>query len=282
MMPLTRLEWKMIAMTQETDHLSIERWQADPGERWRPLPPGWQRYAAELHEGLLKRWQGRLAPGEWILKTDLFEEATGEDAPAWRMRAMGWRPLGTDVGRGIVRTALRRGAPAMAAVCDVRRLAFAPGTIPAIFCNSTLDHFEHAGEIDVALGELWRVLRPGGLLMLTLDNPRHPVVALRNALPRRLTDALGITNFHVGPTLALDDACRCLAAIGFEILESSTFMHVLRYLALARLRRMAADPDATEREVHRMLERETRALRPGAQRTGHFIFVHARKPEVPS
>lgn len=270
-------------MTETADQHLIEGWQADPQQAWQPLPRAWQRYATELHERLLRRWVDRLPTGSIVLKTDLFEEAMGEDYPSRQIAGMGWRPLGMDVGRGIAAKARGRGAldgGVGAVVNDVRRLAFADGSLPAIFCNSTLDHFKDGGDIDVALAELKRVLAPGGQLILTLDNPRNPVVGLRNALPRRLTDTLGITDFHVGPTLSLNAAIRRHRTLGFEIREAGTFMHSLRYLALERLRRIETERRDTEREFNRMISRERRASWPTAQWTGHFIYVIAQKPEV--
>ena len=66
---------------------------------------------------------------------------------------------------------------------------------------STLDHFEDAAQIEVALGELHRVLRPGGHLVLTLDNPANPLIRLRNALPEAWARRTGLSPFAVGATL---------------------------------------------------------------------------------
>lgn len=270
-------------MTRSPDNDPARQWQADPTSAWRSSPLSWQHYAADLHEGLLRRWRGVLPAGALVLKTDLFEEALGEDHPAGRIVALGWRPLGMDVGRGIAWSAWRRGKIAGAlgpVVSDVRRLAFATGSLAAVFSNSTLDHFAGPEDLDTALAEIYRVLRPGGRLLLTLDNPRHPVVALRNALPRRLTDALGITDFYVGRTLSLRGAEARLRERGFEILGQGTFMHALRYLALPLLRRLEQAGRSGRRVVRMMLALEGLSHWPTAQFTSHFIFVEARKPEA--
>jgi len=71
-------------------------------------------------------------------------------------------------------------------VADVRQLDFGDNSIELIISNSTLDHFQQAEDIDRSLAELARVLVPGGLLLVTMDNPLNPVIALRNRLPKSL------------------------------------------------------------------------------------------------
>ncbi len=268
----------------ESEKRLVERWQVDPEQAWRPPPRGWQRYAAHLHQRLLEHWVDRLPAGTVVLKTDLFEEAMGDDHPVRRIASLGWRPMGIDVGRRIATAARRRGAlddgPG-AVVTDVRRMALADASIPAILCNSTLDHFQDPADIDVALRELVRALVPGGELILTFDNPLNPVVGLRNALPRWLTRLLGITNYHVGPTLSLRAARRKLEDLGLVVRDGGTFMHALRYLALPRLRRIDRNGGDPAPHVTRLLDTERRAGWPTAQLTGHFIYVIAHKPTRP-
>lgn len=49
----------------------------------------------------------------------------------------------------------------------------------------------------------WRVVRSGGLLFLTLDNPQNRPVRARNLLPDQLGRATGLAPFYVGRTLSL-------------------------------------------------------------------------------
>jgi len=58
-------------------------------------------------------------------------------------------------------------------------------TFDTVLSNSTLDHFDGAAQIRVSLAEPARVLRPGGRLLVTLDNPANPLLALSKALPSR-------------------------------------------------------------------------------------------------
>lgn len=253
-------------------------WSGPPRADWR-LPASWHQYSAELHGRLLQRWRGILPPGTPILKTDLFEEAQADATPAARIADLGWRPLGMDLGAGIARAARAR-APQLAAVvvADARRLPFRTASLPAIFSNSTLDHFHNLADLDAALAELHRVLAPGGRLLLTLDNPCNPLVGLRNALPAALTDRLRMTRYYVGRTLGPRAARARLLALGFQIEAAGTLMHAVRYLALRLLRRRErAGADAAPL-LRRMLAMERLARWPSAPLTGHFIFLEAVKP----
>ena len=81
----------------------------------------------------------------------------------------------------------------------MRHLPFAQGAFDGIVSNSTLDHFQSLDDLLVSLKELFRVLRPGGQMILTLDNLSNPIILLRNWLPLRLLKRLKIV-----PLL-----CRC-------------------------------------------------------------------------
>ena len=220
-----------------------------------------------------------VAPGARVLKTDCFDEALGTPHPAAAIAARAWRPVAVDVGLTIAAGAARNGGAGIA-VADVRRLPYPDGAIDAVFSNSTLDHFADAGEIGKALAEIRRVLRPGGRLLLTLDNPRHPLVALRNALPRRATEAAGITHFYVGATLAMSAARRLLARLGFEPRGAGYLMHAPRWWSIRRLARVERDkPERIPFLIKRLLAAERAARWPSAPLTGHFLWIDAAIPD---
>jgi SAM-dependent methyltransferase len=154
------------------------------------------------------------------------------------------------------------------------------GCLDAIFSNSTLDHFPRMEDLEAGLRELGRCLKPGGLFLLTLDNPLNPVVGARNALPRKLTDTLRITPYSVGRTLSLRGAKRMLERLGFTIEDGGALAHPQRFLAIHSLRRLErrSAPRACEHALA-FLHWQERLLRrlPTSQLTGHFIWVKARK-----
>ena len=88
----------------------------------------------------------------------------------------------------------------MVACADVRSLPFADGTFDVVVSNSTLDHFRSRKELIASMRELNRVTRPGGELVLTLDNRANPVVAFRNALPFHWLNRIRVLPYYVGVT----------------------------------------------------------------------------------
>lgn len=100
-----------------------------------------------------------------------------------------------DVGKGS-RMARRLGlgeeAAGSARACylagSLTALPFADGSFDLVICNSVLEHIPEDGR---ALGEMYRVLRPGGRLILTVDCDERPLVlSALSRLPRRWQNRL--------------------------------------------------------------------------------------------
>lgn len=183
------------------------------------LPAGWRRHARRQHEALVRRVTA--VRGRW-LKTDLFEELHETRALLPGFSTATWTAI--DLSPAVAARAAAR-VPVGAVVSDVRSLPFPDGTFDGVLSTSTLDHFDDTREIDAALRELARVLRPGGVLVVTLDNPRNPLVRLRNRLPRSVQKRSGLVPNEVGATLdaaALADAVR---AAGLDVREVSHLLH---------------------------------------------------------
>jgi len=226
------------------------------------LPDGWRRHGRRAHLDLVHRWVG--APSGCWLKTDLYEERTAVRSLLPALGPAEW--IGIDVAPSTVRHAE---VPASTAA-DVRRLPFRSAVFDGVLSTSTLDHFEAPSAIEESLRELHRVLRPGGQLVLTLDNPGNPLVRVRNALPPRLARRTGLVPFDVGATLGLRDGVDALTAAGFVVLQTGTVLHAPHVVGtrLARWRWW-------EHRVLPAIDRlgGTRA----AGTTGHFVAFHARR-----
>lgn len=228
------------------------------------LPDGWRRHARRAHEQLFRRWAGSAAGGRW-LKTDLQEERLG-GVRALVPRLEGtW--VGVDASRRVVQEASAAGV--VGTVADVRCVPFADASFDGVLSTSTLDHFHHRSEIDEALTELRRVLRPGGRLILTLDNPHNPLLALRNALPRRAQTATGLVPYHVGPTYSEGAGRAALERTGFRV-EATTFLLHAPHLVGTR----AARWHTVETRVLPFVDRVERR-RGIARFTGHFVAFAA-------
>ena len=115
----------------------------------------------------------------------------------------------------------------------MRRLPYEGCAFDAVLSNSTLDHFHSLADVADALRELHRVLAPGGVLLLTLDNLANPLVALRNALPFEWLERIRLVPHYVGATCGPRGLQRLLRQVGFDVDRIGALMHVPRVAALA-------------------------------------------------
>ncbi|MEE8130592.1 MAG: class I SAM-dependent methyltransferase [Vicinamibacterales bacterium] len=237
----------------------------------------WRRHSDAVNSSLIAQW---LPAGtcRHLLKTDLFDEAMGDGLyPLLITHAT--RVTGLDIAPSVLAAAAARHPHLNAVAADTRRLPFADATFDVVVSNSTLDHFDARDDIRIALRGLHRVLRPGGTLVLTLDNLANPLVALRNALPARLLRRLGLIDYPVGVTCGPWRLRRLLRESGFVVLDSTALLHCLRVFEVAALRRMPADlPSVKQARILRRLARwERLAGWPTRFITGHYVGVCARK-----
>lgn len=237
----------------------------------------WRRHADALHMALVAHWLDIKHPA-CILKTDLFDEAVSEGLGLLGARSA--LAVGMDLSWKVARTAQQRLPVWKVIVADVRRLPFADATFDAIVSNSTLDHFDTPSEIATALGELHRVLRPGGRLLLTLDNAANPIIALRQALPWRLLYRWGIIPYALGATVGPSRLCRMLEDLSFCILETRPILHVPRLFAMRCARRLRRASSAKQtRFLERLARWERLSDLPSRWVTGYFIAILASKEE---
>jgi SAM-dependent methyltransferase len=174
--------------------------------------------------------------------------------------------VGVDVDREALAEAAKLGIETRWADVD-EPLPFEDGSFDVVVSNSTLDHFPSLDDVESAVRELQRVLAPAGLLIVTLDNLRNPLVSLRNALPYPLLHRLGLVPYYVGATCGPRRLQRLLEAAGFGVEELAALLHVPRVLARAlRL------------PVRVLLAGERLGHAPTRFVTGQFVAARARKP----
>lgn len=230
----------------------------------------------EVHLQLMRDWAGDGSPAR-LLKTDLFEEANGDDHILFDAAPSPVRLFGCDLSSATARRAARRfaGADAGLFCSDVRHLALASESLDLIVSTSTLDHLDSILDLRGAIGELARTLKPGGRLVLTLDNPRNPIYWIL-----RLMSRLGWLPFHLGVTVSRARLIRMLEQAGLEVLDSRMLIHNPRvistflFLGLRRmLGRRAHGPISAVLALFSRLDRlPTREL------TACFSAACARKP----
>jgi SAM-dependent methyltransferase len=239
----------------------------------------WRAHADQVNRALLARWLPAASPSV-LLKTDAFDEAMGEGPLNTVDHAGGVRII-TDISHPLLKCAIAR-HPHLHALCaDARRLPFRPDSLDCVISLSTLDHFASAAEIRQSLVELHRSLKPGGTLIITLDNPQHPVVGLRNAMPKKPLYATGVLPYHVGATHGEKALREVLSELGFDIIDARFILHCPRILAIPLSRLIARMGEGARRWWLSMLFGWERLDRfPTARRTGHFVAALARKRDV--
>lgn len=246
---------------------------------WDAMRPQtlWRKHSDAVNLSLLARW----LPKERVrrlLKTDVFDEAFGEGLlPLLMSRAECL--VNIDVSLSAIGSARKRYPRIRAIGVDVRSLPFTDDTFDMIVSTSTLDHFPSRGDIMVSLRELYRVLRPGGKLILTLDNPANPIIALRNVLPFRPLHRLGVLPYFVGATAGPRSLPPRLRQVGFGVEEVGSVMHCPRLLAvpIARILERYASQEAQRRFLRVMMAFEYLSRWPTRFLTGHFVAVRAVK-----
>jgi SAM-dependent methyltransferase len=251
----------------------------------------WRLHSDRVNAALVERW---LPPVQSVLKTDLFDEAVSAGLyPVLAERAK--RVVGIDASPAIVEAARRRYPGLEAVHADVRDLPFEDEELEAVVSNSTLDHFDSPVEIEVSLRELARALQPEGLLILTLDNPINPAVALTKALPRARLNRMwsrvgessarrGLVPYYVGATLGPRALQAALECSGFEPLELITIVHFPRIAGVVtgRLLEERASSSAHRRFLELLWRFERLGAWPTRLVTGHFLAIRARRRPVPT
>ncbi len=213
-----------------------------------------------------------------LLKTDIFDEAVSTGVLP-RLAVPMESVVGMDVSGAALDSARSRYTRLLAVRADVRRLPFADGSFDAVISNSTLDHFTSPEDIAISLRELHRVLRPGGYLIVTLDNRANPVVALRGLLPYRLLNRLGVVPYFVGATYDPAQLRGALMDAGLVVLDLEAIMHCPRVVAVAAARVVErhTGPAMQRRFLRWLMTFERLAHWPTRFRTGHFVAARATR-----
>ena len=234
----------------------------------------WRLHSDAVNRALLARWLPD-GPVRRLLKTDVFDEAVSEGLAGW-IATRAARVHGIDISPATARAA-RRNSGMLVAAADCRRLPFGSGVFDAVVSISTLDHFHAPSDVHVALRELRRVLRTGGTLVLTLDNPANPFVALRAALPEPWLQRVGLVPYHVGPSLGPGALPAAARAAGFRVDEVTSTLHVPRVLAipLARLVDRLGRPRLRHALLRALMAFEGLRRWPTRFRSGHFVALRA-------
>jgi SAM-dependent methyltransferase len=173
--------------------------------------------------------------------------------PGWYVEALrraGATVAGLDGDRDALSGAARR--PAGLVLGDAGRLPFPDASFDGVFCSNLL---EHAADTDAVLGELVRVLRPGGWGYLSWTNWYSPwgghdmtpyqylgpglgprLYERRHGPPRKNRYGEGLFAVHVGPTVR---RVRCLPGVVVERVEPRYWPRLRLICAIPVVREVA-------------------------------------------
>jgi SAM-dependent methyltransferase len=244
----------------------------------------WRSYCDVAH----KRWlDTELGERRFrrALKTDAFDELAGEGGLARALADRADRMVQIDISQRALHHARGKAPQSQPTAADVRELPFADGSFDLVFSNSTLDHLDSLEQVAESLAELCRVLSPGGVLLITMDNLRNPVIALRNGLPERLLTRHGVVPYQLGPTCGPGKLRRMLREAGFDSVSLRALMHCPRLPAI----RLAAAKErrgnvSGESFIRGAMGWERLADWPTRYWTGYFVAASAIRadPDRPS
>jgi SAM-dependent methyltransferase len=238
----------------------------------------WRNYCDRINHAIFDHWLAGGYPAGKLLKTDLHEEAAGMGLYHFLHDKSGF-VAGIDIGFSPVRRSVSAN-PDLSGICaDIRNIPLKDNTFDIIVSTSTLDHFHSEHEIYVGLKEIQRVLKPGGTLLLTLDNPLNPLVWMRNKLPFGILNRIGIVPYFVGATLRPPKIKAMLSQLDMKVLNSDVVMHSPRVLAVlfSGWIERSLKASAQDRFLKLLLSLEFLASWPTRYRTGYFLAFKAEK-----
>ncbi len=222
--------WRSIHSTKcllRNTQLSGAYWDRvarDCGTNSYPLEENIARYKKDEHLRLLKRWDIDIK-GKTILKTDLFEEALGRDGFLFELSNADNTIIGMDISYEIVRRSGLRNAAKKDSdkmiVSDIKTAAFKENSFDLVISNSTLDHIPRQ-DVSLALGEIRRILKPNGILVLTLDNKQNFLYLLGY----RIQQIFRINKFYLAGCYSSKEAIRLVEANNFVVQDLTTIVNI--------------------------------------------------------
>jgi SAM-dependent methyltransferase len=179
------------------------------------------------------------------------------------------RLVGCDISERILatarETAARVGLSPELVRANVESLPFANGSFDLVLCTQVLEHLLSPGD---GVRELARVLRPGGVLLLSADHAGNTVTRVLFAPRLAVVGVLGLRNRHA-PVLFpehrfdVDELERTLTEAGLTVDHLETF-------------RFSVPPPLGPR-TRRVVNRIEKALPP--HRRGDIVLAYARRPK---
>lgn len=253
---------------------------------WNEIADNWEQtnqqkllrsISDKVNKKLFSRWLSQKKVN-CILKTDLFDESLSEGLqPLLSQHTHGF--FGMDLSLPTTRLAKSKHNQLKAIVADVRNLPFKSESFDVIVSNSTLDHFQTSAEIVDSLKELNRVLKGEGQLFITLDNVSNPSIFLRNILPFKILNHLGIVPYYIGKSFGPRRLKSTLESLNYLVVEVTAFWHFPRLFlgGVAFWVEKYFSEQLKQNFVESILSFECLSKLPAKYLTGQFVAARAIK-----
>ena len=165
-----------------------------------------------------------------VMKTDLWDEAKNTRILRWAAR-QGVAAYGVDISPPIVADAKRNfgDLDLRAPVSDCRWLPFREGSFDGIYSMGTIEHFLESEE---AVREMFRVLRPGGRVILGVPNRWDPFL---RPLMVAVMYRLGLYDYGYEKSFSKKALRRMMEEAGFEVTEESGILFIPGWLRILDL-----------------------------------------------
>lgn len=152
----------------------------------------------------------------------ILEAGSGLSAVVITLREMGFRVVGMDYAENALHASRAYDATLPLFAGDVHALPCADNSLGAYLSFGVLEHFEHG--MSPALAEAYRVLKPGGILVLTIPYPNlvHKLVVWRRKL--RGQTVLNDDDFYES-TYTRAALVSNVQAAGFDVLRAEPTSH---------------------------------------------------------
>lgn len=152
----------------------------------------------------------------------ILEAGSGLSAVVITLREMGYRVVGMDYAVNALKISRAHDPTLPLFAGDVHALPAASNSVGAYLSFGVLEHFEHG--MGPALAEAYRVLRPGGVLVLTIPYPSviQRLVTWRRKMSGR--SHLADDEFYES-TYTCAQLVRSVTSVGFTVCEMRPTSH---------------------------------------------------------
>ncbi len=164
--------------------------------------------------------------------TAVLEAGCGMGQVVYHLRQQGYHVIGVDYAPEAIKPTLARFPDLPLYVGDVHQLPFPSNSFGGYLSFGVVEHFEQGPQ--AALAEAYRVLCPGGVLVLTVPHPNF-VEGFRNlanrVLPSRL-EQIGPRAEYYERTYHHDELFALTAAAGFHVRRIVPYSHSYTFYGL--------------------------------------------------